>query len=211
MATVKFSGELRELILTNARNVFNKQIAAWEEKRPSHTWGDFIYDKLYGEYTPAINAVPAMFFSTIDKIRVERFGDINEDIVFNLSNPRVHPREIPDNEFAKSSSSYYSNNYILKQHPAWEALFAEVLEWRTARESIIQKRTEFVTQVQKVITAYETLAPALKVWPPLWELVPERYKERHREVVTRTKKEVALESVDLNKMTAITVAHKLGA
>lgn len=211
MATVKFSQELRELILNNARNVFNKQFAAWEEKRPAHTWGDYIYDTLYGEYTPAINAVPAMFFSTVANIKVERFGNINEDLTFNLSINRVHPREIPDNEFAKSASSYYSNSYILKQHPAWEALFAEVLEWRTARESIVQKRTEFVTQVQKVITAYETLAPALKIWPPLWELVPERYKERHREVVTRTKKEVALESIDLNKMTAITVAHKLGA
>ena len=48
------------------------------------------------------------------------------------------------------------------------------------------------------------------MWPPLWELVPERYKERHREIVTRSKKDINV-SVDLDKMTAITVAHKLGA
>jgi hypothetical protein len=210
MATVKFSKELRDAILDKARSVFTKQFTAWEEKRPADTWGDVIYDKLYGQYTPAINAVPSMFFTTVDKIRVAKFGDISMEIAFKLSSPRVHPKDVPDTELAKSAGSYYSHDYVLKQHPEWESLFAEVLRWRDEKESIIRKQSEFVTQVNQVINAYETLAPALKMWPPLWELVPERYKERHREIVTRSKKDINV-SVDLDKMTAITVAHKLGA
>lgn len=210
MATVKFSGELRDAILKNARNVFDKQYDALDDRRPAHTWGDFIYDTLYGQYQPTINALPAMFFTTVDHIRVDRFGTMNVAFEFRLSNPRVHPIGIPDTEYAKHAGGYYTSNYILKDHPAWEPLFAEVLEWRTTKEKLDQKRTDFVRQVGEVINAYETLAPALKVWPPLWELVPEKYKERHREVVTRTKKEVVI-SADLNTLTAITTAHKLGA
>jgi hypothetical protein len=63
--------------------------------------------------------------------------------------------------------------------------------------------------VKKVIEAYTTLAPALKAWPPLWELIPENYKNKHRQVVEREKKEVKLD-VDINKLTALSTAAKFG-
>jgi len=72
----------------------------------------------------------------------------------------------------------------------------------------VQKKTNFVNAVKEVITAHATLSPALKMWPPLWDLIPEEYKERHRQVVEREKKEVVV-NVDLGTLTATVVAHKL--
>ena len=47
------------------------------------------------------------------------------------------------------------------------------------------------------------------MWPPLWDLVPESYKDRHREIKEREKKEVSV-NVDLGAMTAAVVANKIG-
>jgi hypothetical protein len=63
--------------------------------------------------------------------------------------------------------------------------------------------------VTKVIEAHATLAPALKVWPPLWELIPDEYKDRHREIKVQGKKEVTID-VDLGKLTAMSTAAKFG-
>jgi hypothetical protein len=91
---------------------------------------------------------------------------------------------------------------------AWGELFVEVKEWQDRIKAVNTKRDEFVAQVQKIITAHATLAPALKMWQPLWDLIPEEYKERHRKVVEREKKELAID-VDLSAMTAAVVAHKI--
>ena len=71
------------------------------------------------------------------------------------------------------------------------------------------KREEFTDGVGKVIGAYSTLAPALKAWPPLWDLLPDATKERHKEIVERVKKEVVVEDVDLSSMTTIATLAKL--
>jgi len=63
------------------------------------------------------------------------------------------------------------------------------------------------------LNAYSTLAPALKAWPALWDLVPEDKKDKHREVVVRTKASDTAanlaEEVDLSKLTGHVTADKL--
>jgi len=46
------------------------------------------------------------------------------------------------------------------------------------------------------------------MWQPLWDLIPEEYKERHRQVVEREKKEVKVD-VDLTALTAQVAFHKM--
>jgi hypothetical protein len=56
---------------------------------------------------------------------------------------------------------------------------------------------------------YSTLAPAIKAWPALWDLVPDEAKERHKKVVERVKKDASDVGVDLNSMTAAVTFSKL--
>jgi hypothetical protein len=67
--------------------------------------------------------------------------------------------------------------------------------------------------VKAVITSYSTLAPALKAWPPLWDLLGEDVKDKHREVVEREKRDPAAAisgSVDLDRLTALASLSKMG-
>lgn len=208
MATVRFSKELQDEIIKRAKAVFDKQLETAKNSRPDNEWGEKIYDTLYGQYTTALNAVPQMFLSTNNKFKVEQVGSLSCGLEFTLNSARPFPKEIPDTEYAKKSSGYYGNEYVLKDHLVWGEFFAEVKSWQDRIKAIQTKRDEFVGQVQKIINAHATLAPALKMWQPLWDLIPEEYKERHRKVVEREKKETVVD-VDLSSMTAAVVANKI--
>jgi hypothetical protein len=208
MATVRFSKELQDAILNNARIVFNKQREDADNNRPSDEWGDKIYNTLFGEHTAVLNAVPPYFFNMVDKIKVEHIGTLPVNLEFKLNSKRPMPHEFPDTELAKKSG-YYGNDIHLKDNLTWGEFHADVTRWKQSIKAVEEKRTAFIMQVKKIIEAHATLAPALKVWPPLWDLVPENYKEKHREVKEREKKEVSLEGVDLSSLTSIVVANKL--
>ena len=96
----------------------------------------------------------------------------------------------------------------LKDNLLWGELHADIVRWKEGVKAVEEKRKAFVEQVQKIITAHATLAPALKMWQPLWDLIPESYKDKHREIKERTKKEVDID-VDLQSLTATVVAHKI--
>jgi hypothetical protein len=210
MATVRFSKELQEDIIKSAKAVFDNQIRVANDNRPdSTTWGEKIYNTLFGEYIPVLNAVPQEFLYMVDQIDVGHIGDTRCGLRFKLLNPRPWTRKFNNTEYAKSSSSYDSSQIDLQDHPVWAELHAEVKAWQERNVEMAAKRTEFVEQVKKIISAHATLAPALKMWPPLWDLVPEKYKEKHREIVERTKKDVDIQ-VDLGALTAAVIANKIG-
>ena len=207
MATVRFSQELKDEIIKNAKAVFEKQMATARENRPSHEWGDKIYNTLFGEHVPALNSVPAYFLRHAERIKIENVRGVMCSLEFNLSSKRPFPMEFPDTPFAKKSG-HYGDDITLKDVAEWEELHADVVRWRNGIKAVEEKRNQFVEQVTKIINAHATLAPALKMWQPLWDLIPESYKERHRKVVEREKKEVDID-VDLSSMTAAVVAHKI--
>ena len=207
MATVRFSQELKDAIIANAEKVFEKQMATAQENRPSHEWGDKIYNTLFGEHVPALNNVPAYFLRQAETIKVYNVRGTPCSLEFNLSAKRPFPIEFPDMPLAKKSG-YYGEDITLKDVAEWEELQADVVRWRNGVRAVEEKRNQFVEQVTKIINAHATLAPALKMWQPLWDLIPESYKERHHKVVEREKKEVDID-VDLSAMTATVVAHKI--
>lgn len=209
MATVRFSKELQDEIVSNARKVFDKQLQTAQDSRPDATaWGERIYEVLFGQHVVALNAVPQEFLSRVEQMEINRVGDVRCGLRFSLTTSKPWPRKVNDNDYAKPNSSYDSSDITLKEHPAWTELKAEVVAWRERCDAAAKKRDEFVEQVKKIINAHATLAPALKMWPPLWDLVPEKYKEKHREIVERTKKEVDVQ-VDLGALTAAVVANKI--
>ena len=207
MATVRFSKELKYDIIANARKLFEKQQVTAQENRPSHEWGDKIYNTLFGAHVPALDNVPAYFLRQAETITVDSVRGTPCSLDFKLSGKRPFPIEFPDMPLARKSG-YYGGDLILKDVAEWEELQADVIRWRNDVRAVEEKRSQFVEQVKKIINAHATLAPALKMWQPLWDLIPESYKERHCMVVERGKKEVGI-GVDLSAMTATVVAHKI--
>lgn len=207
MATVRFSQELKDKILANARVVFSKQVEEATNSRPSHEWGDKIYNTLFGVHVPAFNAVPQEFLKMTKSIQVEQVGGTHCGLKFELSTQRPWPHEFKATHLA-AKHGYYGDEIDLKDDLAWGELFAEVKAWQDRKAAVTERREKFVEQIRQVIEAHATLAPALKMLPALWDLIPEPVKEKHREVKEREKKVVELD-VDIGAITAAVAFHKM--
>ena len=152
-----------------------------------------------------MNALPMCFFSESSSMKVSRINGTDVGgLECKLTNSRPVPNNLPKDVPAKGKDWH---GYDLVGHE-WDEIFQEIDEYRRHIKSVAQKKTNFVNAVKEVIKAHATLSPALKMWPPLWDLIPEDYKDRHRQVVEREKKEVVV-NVDLGTLTATVVAHKL--
>lgn len=209
MATVRFSQELRDNILRFARNKMQPAIDRAMESAPNTPeWAEKIYNTIFSDDLPALRSLPSYWFNDYEGFEIAyAFGqDIYLQMKFATQKP--WPSQFQQNRFAKRAG-YGSARIELLDAPEWDEFKTEVLAYKEKLMAATKRKEEFVDSVRQVINAYTTLAPALKAWPALWELIPENVKDKHRGVVERTKKDVEV-SVDLNKMTAIISAAKLG-
>jgi len=207
MATVRFSKELIDNIGKNARNKMAFIVTKAEETKPDNSWGQRIYDTMFLEDKPIISQVPAGWLKTVEYLKVEAVGGVPCDMRFKFATPIPWPVQSMDTALVKTNS--WSDAVNLKDHLVWGEFHAEVVAFKQRVADAKKRQTEFVEMVYKVCNAYSTLAPALKAWPALWELVPEDVKDKHREIKEREKKEVVLD-VDLSKLTAMSTAAKFG-
>lgn len=208
MATVRFSKELIEQIERNARTKMNPPIERAKEQRPDNSWGQKIYDILFLEVKPLIAQLPAGWAKTVDKITIEKVAGRQCNMTFNFAAPQPWPYKFPDTELATRDDNY-GDGINLKDHLVWAEFLTEVNAYHERVRTASTRQREFVDMVKKVCETYTTLAPALKAWPPLWELIPENYKDKHHEIKVREKAEVVLD-VDIGKLTALSTAAKFG-
>ena len=208
MATVRFSDELKNAIIKNAEAIFTKQLDEALSSYPKD-WADRVYERAFAPYIPSMNALPSCFFTTVGSINVSKIGDMKVGVSCNLTNSRAYPYALPTTpDFPVSKTGYSDTELTLKDIPMFEDIKAEAIAYMERVRVIRERKVLFVEQVKKIINAHATLAPALKMWQPLWDLIPEDYKERHRKIVERTRNETQVD-VDLGSLTATVVAHKL--
>ena len=73
----------------------------------------------------------------------------------------------------------------------------------------VNKQETFLSSVNKLMETYTTLAPALKAWRPLWDLLPEEAKDRHKTVKERKVVKAEELDLDLNAMTSAVALSKI--
>jgi hypothetical protein len=213
MATVRFSGELKDRIIKAAKAKMQPAVDRAREAKPSNDWGIRIYHNMFGDALNTLKDVPDMWLRKEGSFTVTQVGGVSlasDYLTFTLAQPMPWPRGSFEFDTAEPTNSYDTTRIILKYHPVWSEFQDEVTAYCARIGQAMKRRDEFVSAVQQVIDAYSTLAPALKTWPPLWDLIPEDVKEKHREIKTREKTEVSLD-VDLNTLTAMATAAKFGA
>jgi hypothetical protein len=208
MATVRFSKELIARIEKQARDKMEPAIDKARALKVDDAWGQRIYDILFADVQPLIAQLPAGWLRTIETIEITKVGRRYYVMTFPLVSPQPWPHQFTETELAYKRVPYGAG-ITLKDHLVWGEFFAEVTAYHQRVQEVSKRRDEFVEMVKKVVNAYSTLAPALKAWPPLWELIPEDVKDKHREIKVREKTEVVLD-VDINKLTAMSTAAKFG-
>lgn len=213
MATVRFSGELRDTILHRAGRLFDtRQKAAQGAFNPQ--WGQGIYDGVFAATKDDMISMPDGYFSMISQISLAGFSGLqNNHRIPNLMLPtaRPVPSQISSAETHGLADGRTYGGYTLdSRDPRWKTLLAEYILYIDAITAIEAERDTFVEGVKKVINTFSTLAPALKAWPPLWDLVPAHVQDKHKEIVEkRTAKAVDSTDTDLSKMTATMVVSKM--
>lgn len=210
MATVKFSGELRDRIVAAANAKFQQDVTKANDSHPKD-WGDRIYDILFSSLQPKLAELPTYWFNKTDNIRIHSVGNTPVSLGYALKPARLWPTAMPEryvDDLLCHKRSHYSDDLILKDVEAFAEFKEEVLAWRKRVEAAQKRQAEFAESVKKVINAYATLAPALKAWPPLWDLIPDDVKEKHKRIVERERTKVELD-VDLDRMTALASFTKI--
>lgn len=223
MATVRFSDRLKETVRKKARDMFSTQVQQAQSSYDS-TWGDRIYDKLFSADDIAkFNALPAWAMSSKDSLELEGF--YGNDDVWQTADIKVNTWSLRDNiNLHFACARPWPHNFDAAPTGAkssWRSLRLDFNdtrwdwlkdEFKAYTNRIFQARAKeeaFIDGVEKLMSTYSTLAPALKAWPALWDLLDEETKDRHKKVVERTTRDISDVDVDLNSMTAAVTFNKL--
>lgn len=208
MATVRFSKDLIDRIVKYATAKMAPAIEKAQAQKPDNAWGQRIYDTLFLEVKPILAQLPAGWVKTVDNFEIGEVGQQFCGMAFTFASPQPWPHGFPASALARKRSAY-GESITLLDNPVWGEFQAEVTAYQQRIAEAVKRREEFVDAVKRICETYSTLAPALKAWPPLWELIPEDVKNKHREITERTKKETVLD-VDIGKLTAMSTAAKFG-
>tara|TARA_Y100001963_G_C6770627_1_gene444681 strand:+ start:563 stop:1252 length:690 start_codon:yes stop_codon:yes gene_type:complete len=227
MGTVRFSGELKEAVKKNAMNIFEAEVkSACENYDPN--WGDRIYDTILSQdIQTKMKALPEYCLPRIEHFDIDRWKNApNEPFSESVSSITKWGRPYGSRLRLKLSSnkawvhnfggvpdsgciiSYgdmcldYTSTKFDWLKPEWE-------KYAKGIHDVVAKRTTFVSGVEQVMEKFTTLAPALKVFPALWELVPDETKERHKKIREKVVKEVDTSNLDLKSMAATVTFNKL--
>ncbi len=216
MATVKFSAKLVDNITSNAGEIYHEKFKALVTKRVRTTLPLDIFNEALRGHIQHINALPKGIFRPLDYIELHQIG------THKISFPKVDVSTLGFVNPASNSFSYrgvtftgYStSNIFIEPHYMEQldlnGLEVEINQFITEADELRAQQGEFIAGIEQVIANSSTLAEALKVFPPLWDLLPYEAKDRHNaETKKPQQKDKDLSNVDIQKLTTTIVAHKL--
>jgi hypothetical protein len=208
MAVVRFSEELKNAVIENAKGLFSKRIS--ETYKASPPIAEEVADMVFAQFMPHINALPKDFIQWTKRVELRvPYNNSTVEVSYETSREFPKPNHRVKIEDGVVIDSMYSVTLRLPDTPKYQNYINQIGAWRDSITALETQCDVFVTGVRKVVNAHATLAPALKSWPPLWDLVPDTFKERHRKIVERSKPEAADLDIDLTSLTTTVVAAKI--
>ena len=223
MATVRFSDELRSDIRRNAERLFRSREEA-AEAVGADEWPRIVADHYILAVNNLLGNVPQVIrekFLTYGRtLRLDRFDtSVDTTLVGHSVDMAIPMPNVTSDDVARqlgfiSYERTYGDTLAVRldgTDPKWADLYAKAVKRRADIDALAAEKSTFVQNVQTITNSYSTLAPALKAWPPLWDLVPEHKQQKHKEIVERkrTAVEDVVDGMNLDQMTATTVASKL--
>lgn len=229
MATVRFSRELQSEITENAKKLFTKRIDA-AANNIDPTWGWRIYHAALGEFKAQALALPSGYCKVDDDLGVAKVEyylgnssfhgpsnrlkfhdpeseDPEENVFLPLPVDKFEPTRLGLRDY--NTYSGFHDLIIIASDPRWGTIPDELYAYRQELDASRESLSAFLKGVDKVMATFTTLAPALKAWPPLWDLLSESTKDKHREIGTRLKKEAPTLKHDMEALTAAVTVAKL--
>ena len=225
MATVRFSDTLKGEIRNRAKAMFQDKIKQAINNVPAH-WADKVYECLFPvDVRNAMASLPDYVLRKQEVLEVTGWANAPEDVwqsgdykhntwrldggaiklSFSKPMPWVNSFENAPNGF---KSSYNSGKFDYEDS-RWDWLKPEFKEYNRKVFEATDKQEKFLSSVNTLMETYTTLAPALKAWRPLWDLLPDEAKDRHKTVKERKIVKAEDLDLDLNAMTSAVALSKI--
>ena len=215
MATVRITEKLVDDVVRNVREKFKPTLETAKDSLDTTGWADRIYDTVYQSYLPQINALPPNFIGARDGIDIRVYrehGILSDTTTLKFTTPRPLPHAMPENPYAEFTQSWRNYEYKIKDWTPWPDMWEAIETWSAKVRRVRDDEQTMKNSVNKLLRSHSTLAPCLKKWPALWDLLDEGYKDRHKEVVERKGKsnDSGPEyDLDFDRMTAMVAKAKL--
>lgn len=191
MATVMISkGLINEV--TSAVSLLYSEALQEANKVPPH-WFDTIYNLLLpADIQKKMSELPPLFFRYAPSVSV--FTNSYGVICLENKQRLLLPWSLDSNiSGLMHSTSIIQSLQLNEQDPRWSSFLREAKERNDKIASVRLQTSEAVNNARELLNQFGSLGPALKAWPPLWDLLSENTKNRHKQkVVIKKKKEVNL-------------------
>ena len=224
MATVRFSDTLKGEIRNKAKAMFQDRIKQAKDNVPAH-WADKVYECFFpADVRQKMASLPDYVLRTSEYIEVGGFANAPEDVwqtgdythqtwmlqgSIRLSFSKPMPWVDKFSNAPTGFLSNYTNSKFDYTDSRWDWLKPEFKEYNRKVFEAINKQETFLSSVNTLMETYTTLAPALKAWRPLWDLLPEEAKDRHKTVKERKVVKAEELDLDLNAMTSAVALSKI--
>lgn len=224
MATVRFSDSLKGEIRNKAKAMFQDRIKQAKDNVPAH-WADKAYECFFpADVRQKMASLPDYVLRTSEYIEVGGFANAPEDVwqtgdythqtwmlqgSIRLSFSKPMPWVDKFSNAPTGFLSNYTNSKFDYTDSRWDWLKPEFKEYNRKVFEAVNKQETFLSSVNKLMETYTTLAPALKAWRPLWDLLPEEAKDRHKTVKERKVVKAEELDLDLNAMTSAVALSKI--
>tara|TARA_Y100000816_G_scaffold292010_1_gene285396 strand:+ start:6094 stop:6774 length:681 start_codon:yes stop_codon:yes gene_type:complete len=224
MATVRFSDSLKGEIRNKAKAMFHDRIQKAKDNVPAH-WADKVYECFFpADVRQKMASLPDYVLRKSEYVDVSGWANAPEDVwqtgayqhqTWMLSgNVRLtFSKPMPwVDKFSNAPTGFVSNYSSSKfdyDDERWDWLKPEFKEYNRKVFEAINKQETFLSSVNTLMETYTTLAPALKAWRPLWDLLPDEAKDRHKTVKERKVVKAEELDLDLNAMTSAVALSKI--
>lgn len=214
MATVRFSDTLKSEIMSNANRVYQPMLEKARQNYPKERWSTQIYEAAFSAHQRSLMAqLPETYFKKHESVECTCPRDFDvkglHGVVGHSFTLDFTGLSFPYDDNASPVLQFSWRNARLNDSSMLPQFREEYVQFCKGIAEVEQQREAFVDGVKKVINAYSTLAPALKAWPALWDLVPDEAKDRHKKIVERKRGDTPDLDVDTNTLTAAVTMSKL--
>jgi hypothetical protein len=207
MAVVRITEQLVNDVMHKVGQQFDAAHAKAEALRPDI--GDDVYDIIIGRpHGSDMTKCPKEFFNSYNMMYIYCNGFSPRSVSgdWGLSDERPFPHAIPDRRDVIYEDSHYRGVRItINRELEFAAIYEKLDKWQDALKIVADERQAAKMETKRVLESFTTLAPVLKAWPALWELLPDHVKDKHKQIVERPKpaKKVVV-NTDTDALTGIT-------
>lgn len=165
---VRISDKLIGEVTGNISDLYKYYVEDVEKQKPDV--GDRIYELLYGPYLSQMQQLPATFFRRMDRIETRFVGEEILGYSFKLSSVKLGAYGHPPGDNVEVSD--YGDKVNIKRTPYTEEIIDAIASWHKQKQELYEVRNQATDAVRRVMRANKSLAPAIKAFPPLVDLLP---------------------------------------